>query len=125
MDGRLDGQPPLRARVGQEPVEQAARDVDVVVLREAEVAERGAEEAAAAVAPKLVATEWVLWRSDPSLPKPSAKDRANAATVFFSWWAFRNTDWAAQWRSLKGANYLLLPLYLLTLVGIHLCRTLR
>lgn len=48
-----------------------------------------------------------------------------AVTLLFSWWAFHDTDWGAQWASLKSANYLMLLPYLAVLGGIHLCRALR
>ncbi|MBJ6765800.1 flippase-like domain-containing protein [Myxococcaceae bacterium JPH2] len=46
-------------------------------------------------------------------------------TVAFMWWAFRRTDWAAQFASLKSANYLWLLPYFVCLTLIHICRTLR
>jgi glycosyltransferase 2 family protein len=46
-------------------------------------------------------------------------------TAVFSWWAFRNTDWPAQWQSLRSANYLWLVPYVFVLLGVHLARTLR
>ena len=46
-------------------------------------------------------------------------------TAAFSWWAFRETDWHAQFLSLRNANYLWLVPYLAILLLIHLARTLR
>jgi hypothetical protein len=46
-------------------------------------------------------------------------------TVGFGWWAFRDTNWKEQWQSLQSANYLWLIPYAGTLVGVHLCRTIR
>lgn len=46
-------------------------------------------------------------------------------TVGFMWWAFRDTDWSAQFASLKSANYLWLGPYFVCLAVIHVCRTLR
>ena len=46
-------------------------------------------------------------------------------TLLFSWWAFRNSDWQAQWDSLRTANYLYVLPYLGILTLIHICRTLR
>lgn len=46
-------------------------------------------------------------------------------TLLFSWWAFRGTDWAQQWNSLRTANYLWLVPYVAVLLAVHLCRTLR
>ncbi|MBF5044211.1 flippase-like domain-containing protein [Aggregicoccus sp. 17bor-14] len=48
-----------------------------------------------------------------------------AVTVAFSWWAFRETDWHAQFASLRNANYLWLLPYVGILLLIHLARTLR
>jgi glycosyltransferase 2 family protein len=48
-----------------------------------------------------------------------------AVTVAFSWWAFRETDWQAQFSSLRHANYLWLLPYVGILLLIHLARTLR
>lgn len=48
-----------------------------------------------------------------------------AATVLCSWYAFRDTDWAAQWESVRTANFLWLIPYLGILLLVHLCRTLR
>jgi len=48
-----------------------------------------------------------------------------AVTVVFSWWAFRDTEWAKQWSSLTTANYLWLLPYFAILCGVHLARTLR
>jgi glycosyltransferase 2 family protein len=48
-----------------------------------------------------------------------------AVTVAFSWWAFRETDWQAQFASLRYANYLWLVPYVGILLLIHLARTLR
>lgn len=48
-----------------------------------------------------------------------------ALTVAFSWWAFRDTQWAQQWESLKSARLGWIGLYFLILTAIHLCRTLR
>jgi hypothetical protein len=47
------------------------------------------------------------------------------ATAVFFWLAFRNTNWADQWSSLKSANYLWLVPYFATLLAVHVCRTLR
>ncbi|MCI0570268.1 MAG: flippase-like domain-containing protein [Myxococcaceae bacterium] len=46
-------------------------------------------------------------------------------TLLFTWWAFRGTDWAQQWASLRTANYAWVLPYLGVLLAIHLCRTLR
>jgi glycosyltransferase 2 family protein len=46
-------------------------------------------------------------------------------TLVLTWWAFRDTDWAAQWQSLRTANYLWLLPYFGILTCIHLCRTVR
>lgn len=46
-------------------------------------------------------------------------------TLVFSWWAFRNADWASQVASLKSANYLWVVPYLVVLTLIHVARTLR
>lgn len=48
-----------------------------------------------------------------------------AATVLCSWYAFRDTDWASQWESVRRANFLWLLPYLGILLLIHVCRTLR
>ena len=48
-----------------------------------------------------------------------------AVTIAFSWWAFRETDWQAQFSSLRNANYLWLVPYVGILLLIHLSRTLR
>jgi hypothetical protein len=46
-------------------------------------------------------------------------------TIFFTWLAFRKTDWQAQWASLKSADYIYVLPYFGILMLIHLCRTLR
>lgn len=46
-------------------------------------------------------------------------------TLAFSWWAFRNADWASQVASLKSANYLWVVPYFVVLMLIHVARTLR
>ncbi|HYH98154.1 lysylphosphatidylglycerol synthase transmembrane domain-containing protein [Hyalangium sp.] len=46
-------------------------------------------------------------------------------TLIFTWWAFRETDWQAQWNSLRSANYLYVLPYFGILILIHLCRTVR
>lgn len=46
-------------------------------------------------------------------------------TVLCSWYAFRDTDLAAQWESLASANYLWIIPYFGVLGVVHLCRTLR
>lgn len=46
-------------------------------------------------------------------------------TILFSWWAFRDTDWRAQWASLRSADYIYVLPYFGLLLLIHLCRTLR
>ncbi len=46
-------------------------------------------------------------------------------TVLFTWWAFRDTDWNAQWASLRSADYIYVLPYMALLLLIHLCRTLR
>jgi hypothetical protein len=46
-------------------------------------------------------------------------------TLLFSWWAFRDTDWTAQWASLRAANYAWLVPYFGILLLIHVLRTLR
>ncbi len=46
-------------------------------------------------------------------------------TLFFMWWAFRDTDWRAQVDSLKAANYAWLVPYFACLLAIHVFRTLR
>ncbi len=46
-------------------------------------------------------------------------------TVFFMWWAFRDTDWRTQLDSLKAANYAWLVPYVGCLLAIHVFRTLR
>ncbi len=46
-------------------------------------------------------------------------------TLLFTWWAFRDTNWDAQWASLRSANYLYVLPYLGLLSLIHVCRTLR
>jgi len=46
-------------------------------------------------------------------------------TLFFMWWAFRDTDWRAQADSLKAANYAWLVPYFGCLLAIHVFRTLR
>lgn len=48
-----------------------------------------------------------------------------AVTVVFGWWAFRDAHWAEQWASLRSANYIWVPPYLIILLLIHLCRTAR
>ncbi len=46
-------------------------------------------------------------------------------TLFFMWWAFRDTDWRAQLDSLKAANYAWLLPYFGCLMVVHVFRTLR
>lgn len=46
-------------------------------------------------------------------------------TLVFTWWAFRNADWASQVASLKSANYLWVVPYFVVLTLIHVARTLR
>lgn len=46
-------------------------------------------------------------------------------TLVFGWWAFRDTHWAEQWASLRSANYVWVLPYLVILLLIHLCRTVR
>lgn len=46
-------------------------------------------------------------------------------TILFTWWAFRDTDWKAQWASLRSADYIYVLPYFGILLLIHLCRTLR
>lgn len=46
-------------------------------------------------------------------------------TILFTWWAFRETDWRAQWASLRSANYIYVLPYFVILTLIHICRTLR
>lgn len=46
-------------------------------------------------------------------------------TLLFTWWAFRETDWRAQWASLRSANYLYVVPYFGILTLIHICRTVR
>ncbi|MFN0064398.1 MAG: lysylphosphatidylglycerol synthase transmembrane domain-containing protein [Myxococcaceae bacterium] len=46
-------------------------------------------------------------------------------TGVLTYWAFRDTDWRALWESLRSAQYAWLLPYLVILLGIHLCRTLR
>lgn len=48
-----------------------------------------------------------------------------AVTAFFMWWAFRDTDWTQQWRSLRTANYVWIIPYVAILLVIHVLRTLR
>jgi uncharacterized protein (TIRG00374 family) len=48
-----------------------------------------------------------------------------AVTGVCSWWAFRDTNWSAQWQSLASANYAWILPYLGVLAVIHLSRTLR
>jgi uncharacterized protein (TIRG00374 family) len=48
-----------------------------------------------------------------------------AVTIGFSVLAFRDTDWGAQWASLRAAHLRWVVPYLLILVAIHICRTLR
>lgn len=48
-----------------------------------------------------------------------------AVTVFFTWLAFRSTNWEAQWRDLRSANYVWLVPYAVALGVIHLLRTWR
>lgn len=48
-----------------------------------------------------------------------------AVTAALCAWAFRNADWAGQWRSLKTAHYGWLVPYVAILLAIHLFRTLR
>jgi uncharacterized protein (TIRG00374 family) len=46
-------------------------------------------------------------------------------TLAFTWWAFRNADWASQVSSLKSANYLWVLPYFVVLTLVHVARTLR
>ena len=46
-------------------------------------------------------------------------------TILFTWWAFRDTDWKAQWASLRSADYIYVLPYFGILTIIHICRTLR
>jgi hypothetical protein len=46
-------------------------------------------------------------------------------TILFTWWAFRDTDWQAQWASLRSADYIYVLPYFGVLLLIHLCRTVR
>jgi hypothetical protein len=46
-------------------------------------------------------------------------------TILFTWWAFHDTDWRAQWASLRSADYIYVLPYFCILLLIHLCRTLR
>ena len=46
-------------------------------------------------------------------------------TLVFTWWAFRDTDWHSQVRSLKAANYLWVLPYFVILSLIHVARALR
>ena len=48
-----------------------------------------------------------------------------AVTALFTWWAFRDTAWSAQWQSLRSADHRWIWPYLGVLLAIHLCRTLR
>lgn len=48
-----------------------------------------------------------------------------AVTALFTWWAFRDTAWSAQWESLRSADHRWIWPYLGILLAIHLCRTLR
>lgn len=48
-----------------------------------------------------------------------------AVTLFFTWWAFKGTDWRSQLVSLRTANYWWLVPYLGVLALVHLFRTLR
>lgn len=46
-------------------------------------------------------------------------------TAFFTWLAFRSTNWSEQWKDLRSANYAWVIPYLLSLGAIHLLRTWR
>lgn len=46
-------------------------------------------------------------------------------TAFFTWLAFRSTNWTEQWAGLRSANYVWVVPYLLILCAIHLLRTWR
>ncbi len=46
-------------------------------------------------------------------------------TLVFGWWAFRDSDWTAQWASLRSANYLWLIPFVGCLVLIHVARAVR
>src|SRR5690606_23743410 len=48
-----------------------------------------------------------------------------AVSALFTWWAFRDTAWSAQWQSLRSADHRWIWPHLGVLLAIHLCRTLR
>lgn len=48
-----------------------------------------------------------------------------AVTAFLIWWAFRDTNWAQMWVSLRSANYAWLIPYFALLTTVHVCRTVR